>query len=231
VSFPGDEGGRLAFLRDLLRTRVYVLGSVEGEMEGGRARSGSRLRVFELEDGAGRLVPAFTSEDMVQATLAAHPDAEPHYLVIPFKGLVEVTRAPRYVLDPQGPHPLVLSGADVQAALAGGPRSRRTEVVEDERRVRIGQARYLPPGLLRALCRLFSACPVVEAAHLGWISDHDGQEGFLMVVVAADGDKALAGLEALDLPALTGGPTLDVVVVPPDQPDHLLSRFPPFYRR
>jgi hypothetical protein len=81
------------------------------------------------------------------------------------------------------------------------------------------------------LSRFLAQKPEVHAAHLGWIAHPDGHQGYLMVVVADDREAAMAGFGSVQIGDVTGGPSLDVIVVPPEDVNHLLSNVPAFYKR
>jgi hypothetical protein len=104
-----------------------------------------------------------------------------------------------------------------------------THVVQSEQQVLVGAAALVPPELPAVLSRFFSQRPVVEAAYLGWIVHPDGHAGYLLVVVAADHDEAMAGFGSLSIGEVTDGATVDVIVSPPGDEHMLAGIVPPFY--
>lgn len=226
-----DPAERPAFSSRLLEAQVYVLGHLDEPPTDGLAPAGSSAQIATWADDEGPIVPFFTSLAALERSLAAVPVAGPRYLRLGAKDLFELTRGQRLVLNPHGPTAKVYSTSEIEAFLAGAEPGVSTHTVTEPERVLVGGAADIPDGLLPMLARFLVQRPAVQAAHLGWIRHGDGHEGYLMVVVAPDRDAALHGFGTVQVGELTGGRSLDVIVVPPEEPDHYLASVPPFYVR
>lgn len=226
-----DPAQRPAFAAALLDSQVYVLGLVEGDVVGGVAQTGTSVRLLTVSDREGPITPFFTSERMVQATLAALPGTDPRYVRLGCRTLFEMTRGSRLVLNPHGPHGKVFLPDEVAALLSGGQVGVTTETLATSRQVTVGAPTHVPPDLPAVLARFFAQRPVVEAAYLGWIAHPDGHSGYLVVVVAPDRQQAMDGFGTLQVGELTGGHTLDVLVQPPGADNPLARTVAPFYVR
>jgi type III secretion system (T3SS) SseB-like protein len=226
-----DPVRRPAFAAALLDSQVYVLGHLQGQVVEGVAQRGASAMLLALADQDGAITPFFTSERMVQATLAAQPDTDPRFLRIGCRDLFEMTQGSRLVLNPHGPHGKVFVPDEVAVLLAGGQPGVVSETLPAGRQVMVGAPTHVPDGLTPVLARFFSQRPSVDAAYLGWIAHPDGLTGYFMVVVASDRHAALDGLGTLQITELTGGHALDVVVVPAGADNPLASSVEPFYVR
>ena len=100
-----------------------------------------------------------------------------------------------------------------------------------ERRVIIGEPENIEPGLEATLARFFVQRPAAESVRLGWLVHPDSSAGYVLIVVSADADGAVDGLGAVETPGVTGGESLDVIVMPPGSTDQVLTDIPPFYVR
>ncbi len=225
-----DPAERPAFARALLQSEIYVLGFLDRPTVKGSAQPGSSIELLTWTDQRGAVTPFFTSERMLQSTLAARPGTDPRFLRMRTRDLFEMTKGQHLVLNPDGPNGKVYLPNEVESLLAGEP-GVTTEVLQAQRQVHVGAAAHVPAQLPEVLARYLTQRPVVHAAHLGWIAHPDGHQGYLMVVIADDRDAAMAGFGTVQIGEVTGGPTLDVIVVPPGTRDHMLSTVPAFYRR
>jgi hypothetical protein len=231
VSAAQDPAERPAFARAILDAEVYVLGSLDRFTVQGLAQESTSMRLLTWSDGDGPITPFFTSEDALQRAIAARPGSDPHFLVLRARDLFGMVKDQRLVLNPHGPSGKVYLPSEVEDLLAGREPGLTTEVLQAARTVLVGAAAHIPPDLPLVLARFLTQRSVVEAAHLGWIAHPDGRQGYLMVVVAADRDAAMAGFGSVQVNELTSGHTLDVIVVPPGSKDHLLASVPAFYTR
>jgi hypothetical protein len=231
ASAAQDPAQRPAFAKAILDAEVYVLGSLDQPTVEGVAQEGTSMRLLTWSDGDGPITPFFTSEAALQRALAARPGSDPHFLRLRGRDLFGMVKGRRLVLNPQGPSGKVYLPDEVEALVAGREPGLTTEVLQAERTVLVGAAAHIPPDLPLVLARFVTQRPVVEAAHLGWIAHPDGHQGYLMVVVAADREAAIAGFGSVQVTELTGGHTLDVIVVPPGSKDHMLASVPAFYTR
>lgn len=226
-----DPAQRPVFSAALLDSQVYVLGYLDGPVVDGVAQTGTSARLLAMTDQEGSITPFFTSERMLQATLASSPGTDPRFLRVPCRALFEMTQGSRLVLNPHGPHGKVFVPDEIAALLSGGQPGVTTETLSAGRQVTVGAAAHVPPELPAVLTRFFAQRPVVEAAHLGWIAHPDGHTGYLMVVTAPDREQAMDGFGTLQVSELTGGTTLDVIVVPPGGNNYLADVVAPFYTR
>jgi SseB protein N-terminal domain/SseB protein C-terminal domain len=224
-----DPAERPAFTQALLEAEVLVLGRLDGGLVEGPI-VGESLQLFHLFDADGAIAPFFTSTWMLDATLQTRPDVDPHQVKLRCRELWMLTRGMRLVLNPHGPYAKVFAPAEIEAYLDGREPGLFTERLQEERTVMVGAAAHLPPDLPAVLARFLVQRPVVEAAHLGWIAHPDGHSGFLMVVRAPDRTQAMEGFGSVAIGDVTGGETLDVLVVPPGR-DNPLAKVPPFYVR
>jgi hypothetical protein len=227
-----DPAERPAFARALLESEVFVLGTLDRPTVGGAAQPGTAMKLVTWTDHGGPTTPFFTSEATLQPALASRPESDPRFLRMKSRDLFAMTKGQRLVLNPYGANGKVYEPDEVAALLAGNEPGLTTQVLQAERQVRVGAAAHVPPQLPEVLARYLVQRPIVHAAHLGWIAHPDGHEGYLMVVVADDRDAAMLGFGTLQIGEVTGGPALDVIVVPPGgQDQHMLSAVPAFYVR
>jgi hypothetical protein len=189
------------------------------------------MRLVTWSDGDGPITPFFTSEAALQKALAARPGSDPQFLRLRCRDLFGIVKGQRLVLNPDGPSGKVYLPGEVEALLAGEEPGLTREVLQAERRVLVGAAAHVPPDLPLVLARFLAQRPVVEAAHLGWIAHPDGHQGYVMVLVAADREAAMAGFGSIQVSELTDGHTLEVFVVPPGSKDHMFASVPVFYSR
>jgi hypothetical protein len=231
VAAAQDPAERPALARAILDCDVYVLGSLDQPTVDGAAQPGTTMHVLSWSDTDGAITPFFTSEAALQRTLAARPDSDPHFLRLTGRDLFQMVKDQRLVLNPDGPSGKMYLPGEVETLLVGGEPGLTTEVLEAQRKVLVGAAAHVTPDLPLVLARFLTQRPVVEAAHLGWIAHPDGHQGYLMVVVAANREAAMAGFGAVQISELTDGHSLDVIVVPPGSKDHLLVSVPAFYTR
>jgi hypothetical protein len=226
-----DPAERPAFTSALMESEVLVLGSTDRRLVDGVAPQGTSIQLVHFTDDEGAITPFFTSESMIGCTLAARPGTSPDFLRLRSRDLFEMAKGSRLVLNPDGPHRKIYLPAEVAALAAREEPGMFVDVVESDREVLVGAAKSVPRELPEVLSRYLVQRPVVRAAHLGWIVHPDGHHGYLMVVVANDREAAMAGFGSVQIGEVTGGNTLDVIVVPPGSDGHVLSAIPPFYSR
>ena len=226
-----DPVARPTFARALLASRVYVLGCLDRPTVGGAAQTGSAMKLLTWSDEHGSITPFFTSEAMLQRTVAARPGTDARFLRMKSRDLFEMLRGQRLLLNPDGVNGKIYTASEVEALLAGKEPGLTTEVVQRQRQVAVGTAARIPPELPDVLRRFFAERPVVQAAHLGWIAHPDGHEGYLLLVVTDDRETAMAGFGSLRISEVAGGHTVDVLVVPPGSRDGMLAKVPLFYTR
>jgi hypothetical protein len=143
----------------------------------------------------------------------------------------DVARSSRSVLNPHGLHSKIFTPDELDAYLEGREPGLRTLTLDSDREVLIRSADGAPPDLHETLARFLVQRPVVEAAHLGWIVHPDGHAGYLLVVAAGDRDQVLRGFGSMGIAEVTNGHSIDVIVHPPGDDNHVLSSVAPFYRR
>jgi hypothetical protein len=227
-----DPAARPAFTAALLDAEVYVLGVIEGPVvDGGVTGEGTSLRLVGLADGDGPVTPFFTSQQALTRYLdgaAGTGEVDRRFVRLACRPFFEMTRGSRLVLNPGSDHGKLFVPDEVEALLTGAEPGVTTEVLEADRQVLVGAAAHVPAELSDVLQRFLSERPV-DAAHLGWIAHPDGHAGYLLVVVAADRDAAMAGFGSLAIGDVTGGETVDVIVLPPGSDDGLLRSVPRFY--
>lgn len=225
-----DAAERPAFMRALLDSSVLVLGSAVHDPRD-QDGQGMVISIHRLRDEDGLVAPFFTSEAMLRATLAAVPDVDPAFIKMRCRYFFEVARTSRSVINPHGPHSKIFSAEEAEAYLGGREPGLRTVTIDSDREVLIGHPARVPPDLPAVLSRYLVQRPVVEAAHLGWIVHPDGHAGYLLVVAAGDRDEVLRGFGSMGIGEITDGHSLDVIVHPPGDENHVLSSVAPFYTR
>jgi hypothetical protein len=225
-----DPAERPAFTHALLESTVFVLGSAVHDPRDDDGH-GMIISIHRLRDEDGLVAPFFTSEAMLQATLDAVPEVERPHIKMRCRYFFEVARSSRSVLNPHGPHSKIFSPEEVEAHLEGREPGLRSMTLASDREVLVGNPARVPPDLPAVLARYLVQRPVVEAAHLGWIVHPDGHAGYLLVVAAGDRDEVLRGFGSMGIGEITAGHSLDVIVHPPGDDNHVLSSVAPFYRR
>ena len=214
-----DAAAEPAFTAALLDAEVWVLGEVEGD----------QIALSTWEDADGPLVPFLTSEDMVQASLATDPQMPSDVLVLPCRELWQMVSPTRLVLNPNGPVARVYLAAEVAALLAGIDPRTGTEVSYDGLDLEVSEVGADAAGLTAELVRFFGTRPDIRAAHLAWVSASDGHAGYLLFVVTSEPERALVGLQDLDLQHLLAGETFDVTAIAVGVDDHLLAGIEPIH--
>jgi hypothetical protein len=189
------------------------------------------MRIVSIADDDGQLTPFFTSEQSLQEYLDARPGADPRFVRLNCRALFEMTKGSRLILNPFSAYGKMLLPDEIAALVAGQEPGVTTEVLPAERQVMVGAAAHVPPQLPAVLSRFLTQRSVVDEAYLGWIAHPDGHTGFLMVVVATDGDQAMSGFGSLNIGEVTEGASLDVMVVAPGADNMLLGIVAPFYSR
>src|SRR3954447_8198396 len=225
----GDAAARPAFTAALLDSEIYVLGTFDGTIVEGVAQAGGSMRPLTVTDDDGELTPFFSSEAALQRFVASSPDTDPQHVQLSCRSLFSMARASRLVLNPSSPYGKAFVPEEIEALLTGQEPGLTTEVVDADRNVLVGAPAHLPPELPAVLSRFFAQRPVVEAAHLGWIAHPDGHSGYLLVVVASDAEQAMAGFGSVAIGDVTGGATLESMVVPPGSDSPFLATAPRFY--
>jgi hypothetical protein len=211
-----------------LGSDVLVLGVVEGDVADGVAAAGTSLRLVTTADDDGPLIPFFTSEAALQRYLAAQAGVDRRFVRLGCRPFFEMTKGARLGLNLGSDVGKIFVAAEVEALLDGREPGVTTEVLEAERQVLVGAAAQVPPDLTKVLTSFLEARPV-EAAHLGWIVHPDGHAGYLLLVVAADREAAMAGFGALSIGEVTDGQTIDVIVVAPGEDSPFLRSVPRFF--
>lgn len=223
-----DPAARPAFYRELLDTSVYLLGTFDAPVVDGVLQAGSQVFLTNLTDGDGEIVPMFSSEEMLNATLDALPGMTRDWVVLPVRTVFDMTCGARLVLNPHGPHGKVFTAAEVEALLEGRELGVSVETLEENRQVLVGTPAHIPDRLVDVLGRFLAERPV-DAAHLGWMVQPDGAAGYFLVVVSDAGEAALAGLGQVGLTDLAEGNPFDAMVVPRGTRDHPLVGVEPFF--
>jgi hypothetical protein len=235
-----DPVQRPAFERAIIDSDIYVLGWIDGDsiddFDGGividdvtQTETPANLQVLNFEDGP--ITPFFTSQRMLEATLAECPWMDPRFLRLACGALFEMTQGSRLILNPHGPYAKIYTPAETAALVAGDEAGLTAQVVGAGQQIFVGAAAHIPPELPAVLSRFFAQRSVVEAAYLGWVAHPDGHTGYLLVLITSDGNEAMSGFGALQIGELTGGPAVDIAVVPPGGHHHLDGVVPPFYVR
>jgi hypothetical protein len=226
-----DPARRPEFFRGLMESHVFVLGWANQPPVHGRAQAGTSVNVLGWKDESGPITPFFSSEETLQLALDRRPGTDRRYVRMPARALFEIVGGNQLVLDPDAPYGRTFTGEEIAALLDGRDIGYEPHVLQNDTAVQVGAAAHIPSDLPRVLSDYFGRRPVVRA-HLGWIAyPETGEDGYLIVVVAKDRDAAMRGFGMLQLGDITGGRTVDAMVVPPSQREHLLSDVPPFYER
>jgi hypothetical protein len=183
---PAERG---AFLRELLKSSVLVVGRVEGTSGGGTqsgvvpAGAGLALRHATLPDGR-TVLPFFSSVEWLSGTLSEPADA----LTIPATSLFESTRGATLVLNLGAPWGKEFTPSEISQLLESGGANQQI-VVKEATEVQIGLPAKEPSAYIKAITPIFRRYPGVEAAYLGWIhTPGEGTPPHLIVGVQGDGD-------------------------------------------
>jgi SseB protein N-terminal domain/SseB protein C-terminal domain len=215
-----------------LSHEVYVLGRSDPQSDKGLVPPGATLSFASLDDAGGTVLPFFTSRSSLESALASWPDTDPAFLCLPCRAFFEITQGSRLVLNPNATHGKYFEPEEVTALLEGPALPVDEVAVTQGQAALVGAPSVVPPALPSVLARFFVQRPAVLAAHLGWWLQPDGHQGYLVGIVASDGDAALDGFGQLELGSITDGAPLDVRVFDPGVPDGMLAALPPpFYLR
>lgn len=217
-----DPAQRPLFVRALLDSEVYVLGTHDEERE--------ELNVVNFFDADGMVVPMFTSPDMVVMTLDQMPDCGPSCVRLLCRHLWAATNGERFVLNPHGPHSKVFIAAEIAALLDGREPGLREYTGQEPLRIEVAPASDSPAQLTDVLRRFFADRPSVAEARLGWARLPDGGECYLVTVASDSAEDAIRGFGSLGVESITGGVCVDVVVEPLAQAGSILTGVEPFHR-
>ncbi|MFZ0039764.1 MAG: enhanced serine sensitivity protein SseB C-terminal domain-containing protein [Solirubrobacteraceae bacterium] len=232
VAAANDPAERPAFAQALLTHDVYVPGRSDPPPVNGVIPPDAKLRFATLEDARGSVLPFFTSQAKLEEALAQWPGADPAFLCLPARALLEITRGSRLALNPNTSPGKEYTPQEVAALLDGRESGLEPILITEKQEVLVGAPRFVPPELPAMLARFFVQRPVVEAAHLGWWRGPGGDEAYLLGVVALNPEAALEGFGQLGLDRLTEGRALDIQVFEPGAENGILDHLPPpFYIR
>lgn len=223
-----DPAERPAFIRALLASNVIVLGKLVDRDVSGPGPGQEAMLVYWSDD-IGPIYPFFTSEALLRRTIDARPGTDPDFLRLRCRDYFEMVRGKRLVLNPDGASAKVFLPTEIDAYLAEREPGVTKLTLPKDRQVVGGPATSMPAELPEVLSRYLAKRPV-SAAHLGWISEPGGHEGYALVLVTTDEAAAMEGFGVMQIDEFTGGHDLDVIVVPPGR-DHVLMAIPPFYVR
>jgi type III secretion system (T3SS) SseB-like protein len=115
-----DSAHRPAFFKALLGATVWILGSVHPEPIGGVVAPGSTLDVLNLEDDDGSLLPFYTSESAVQATLDTAPALATRTVALLAQTFFDMTRGARLICNPHNDYSWYFDASDIEELLDEG---------------------------------------------------------------------------------------------------------------
>lgn len=236
VEAANDPGKRPAFYRELLGSRVLVLGSSsEPPSDSGMLRAGSTVSIqhWQGEDGE-KAIPIFTSLERLQAAIAG----EESYLQMAARDLFGmVSDGSGYIMNPRSAYGKLFTPAEVASLLDGSIFEQiKTNVVQESQQVLLGQPApaIYPHKLVAALTSLFAEHPEVRKAYLALMHmPASGQPAHPVVGIDVDGDFSAvlqdAGVLLNDV--TEKGQVVDFVQIKPGEtiPDYMTGSVEPFY--
>jgi hypothetical protein len=133
------------------------------------------------------------------------------------------------VLNPDDSTSKIYLPGEVERLLDGDA-SGGAHVVPAGSQVFVGEPANEPAELKNILTGFFAQRPAVDAAHLGWAVQPDGQKGYLLAIVTTDPQSAMDGFGTLPIPDYIGEETFDVMFAAPGE-NHVLTSVPAFFTR
>ena len=191
---PAERG---AFLRELLKASVLVVGTVEGgsgiHKQGGVVPAGASLNLRHATLPDGRTVlPFFSSVEWLSGTLSEPAET----LTIPATSLFENTRGATLVLNYGAPWGKEFTPNEISDLLENGGANHEI-VVKKATTVQIGLPAKEPTAYIKAITPIFRRYPGVKAAYLGWIyTPGEGTPPHLVIGIEGDGDIRDAAADA-----------------------------------
>lgn len=227
---------RPEFLRQLLESEIYVLGT-SGSLGEGRTTlaEGTQVQIqhWEKNDGS-TAIPFFTSLAVLQQSI----ESEQSYIAMPARSLFELTQGTHLVLNPLSPYGKEFVPAEVAALLNGGVSSEPEPfVVKQDTKVMLGQPKDYPSKMVDSLTQLFSRRPAVKLAYLAQMfipSQSNAPE--LVIGLVGQGDLKTVIADAGSVVADTAPPGMAVnfTVLQPGSEgigSYLLDETKPFYEQ
>ena len=231
-----EPGHRPEFFRLLLESTIVVLGSSDQLEEGTvtlKAKTKVGIQNWERPDGSS-VIPFFSSLRALQLTVVG----EEHYLALPARTFLEMTRGAELVLNPRSAYGKEFTAAEVKALLAEGVNRLSTRgVVEQDTKVLLGQPANYPTAMVASLATLLAKHNHVKAAYLALMHDVSVDvKPHLIVGIEAEGDFENVIREAATVVADTApkGEPVDLIrVVRGDEGlgQYFVAEVKPFYEQ
>jgi hypothetical protein len=234
-----DPAARPRFYQRLLESPLFVLVPPNIGPPGERTlKQSENLPLISWKKGEQNVIPLFTSLPLLQQ-IAKQTGQELHYFALKGKdlfGLLAAGTLPA-VLNPNCPVGKEFLVEEIRN-LASGKffEAARTEIIQKERKVLLGQPAEYPHNLVEALKRHLSTQPRVEAAYLAQIDDSStGVPPHLIFAISLQGEidpviqpllmitrEMLGPNKIADFTILGRGGSLD---------DFFLTKTQPFYQK
>jgi len=228
------------FYGTLLDSDVFVIGrevfAEEDDLVQDNGNAGERLQIQEgvCSDGSS-FIPFFS----FLAALECYIDDDENYMKVKARFLFQVTLGEDLILNPASEYAKSFTAFEVGDLLRHGlPQHGRTEVVEEQSRVLIGQPSDYPRDITETLARFFASEPRVKAAYLVLMHVLDRDESPSLYVGIecdpADYDSIHPAAGVVVSHLLTEDRPLSFCPVFPEMPetlaDYMLNETEPFYR-
>jgi hypothetical protein len=185
-----EPAHRPEFLRVLLNSTVYVLGSAGAGEGTGSLEAGTRIGIQHSEKRDGTpVIPFFSSLEVLQKSI----ETEQSYLALPAKSLFEMTLGTNLVLNPSSRYAKEFVPEEVENLLSDGVGRKPTQrTVQKETKVLLGQPAKYPSQMVDSLTQLFAEHSNVRRGFIALIYDASvDDKPHLIVGIEADGDIEL----------------------------------------
>jgi hypothetical protein len=236
LKMAADEPAhRPEFLRLLLESSVYVLGTA-GQDEGSiELEAGSEVALMHWQKPDGStIIPFFSSQEMLEKSI----DQPESYLHISTHALFSMTKGAHLVLNPKWDWGKEFVPEEIEHllewALSGVTTERR---VEEDTSVMLGQPTEQPAKMMDSLSQLFAKHPQVKRAFLALMHDPSQSEApSLIVGIETEGSVDQIIREAAHVASDTApkGVAVDLCRVSEDEQglsQYFLNETKPFYEK
>jgi hypothetical protein len=230
-----EPAHRPEFLRVLLDSTVYVLGTTNAGAGTVNLEAGSEIEIHHWEQPDGtRVIPFFSSLEILQKSI----DTEQSYLALPARSLFEMALDTNLILNPKSLYGKEFLPDEVRNLLSGSASRRPIRLTsEKERTVLLSQPAKYPQKMVDSLSLLLTKHHNVKRAFLAQMhAPPEVEKACLIVGIEGDGDIELVLREAGNVAADTApdGEPVDLYRVSEDASgasNYLLTQTKPFYER
>jgi len=230
-----EPAHRPDFLRTLLNSNVYVLGTAgtgEGKV---RLEAGSNISIAHWQKNDDSIViPFFSSLQTLQRSITS----EESYLEIPVRSLFEITLGTHLVLNPKSPYGKEFFPEEVRHLLADGIGEKPVQrTVEKNTQVLLGQPSQYPSKMLSSLSQLLAGHRNVTRAFLALMhAPSSDLKPHLIIGIEADGDieRVIREAGSVAHDSAPDGDPVDLYRVRKDDSglsEYFITQTTPFYER